>query len=135
MTTYDPSADDPRIAGALAARLRIDDAIRGGDAETIVGLLAPDLIVNNPLNLVADHDAVAARFRNRQIAYEDFDTHLEFAGVRGEFVVLMGEEVVRPTGAAPHAGKVIRRRFTDLWRERDGAWQMTVRQATITAIE
>jgi ketosteroid isomerase-like protein len=135
MTEYDPSPDDPRIAGALAARQRIDEAIRAGDVETIASLFAPDLVVNNPLNRIAHRDAVEARFRNLLIAYEDFDTHFEFVGVRGELVFLMGEEVVRPTGQAPHAGKVVRRRFTDAWGEIDGAWKMVVRQATIFSIE
>ncbi len=135
MTKYDPSPDDLRVAGALAARQRIDEAIRAGDVETIVSLFAPDLVVNNPLNRVAHRPEVEARFRNLLIAYEDFDTHFDFVGVRGDLVFLMGEEVVRPTGAAPHAGKVVYRRFTDAWCEIDGAWKMVVRQATIASIE
>ncbi len=30
-TRYDPSAEDPRIVGALAARTRLDEAMRDGD--------------------------------------------------------------------------------------------------------
>jgi hypothetical protein len=56
--------------------------------------------------------------------------------MRGDQVVIMGEEVVKPRNTAPHAGRTVRRRFTDVWRrEPDGAWLLTIRQATITSID
>jgi ketosteroid isomerase-like protein len=49
---------------------------------------------------------------------------------------MMGEEVVKPKETAPHAGKTVRRRSTDVWRkESDGQWRLTIRQATITSVE
>jgi Domain of unknown function (DUF4440) len=134
-TQFDPSPDDPRIVGALEARQRVDAALRKGDVETTVSLIAPNLVVNAPLNAVLHYDNVVGRFRNSQIAYEDFDSNFEFVGVRGDFVVIMGEEIARPTDKAPHAGKIVHRRFTDFWSQVDGAWKLVVRQATITSVE
>ena len=56
---------------------------------------------------------------------------IEYAGLRGDMVLLMGEEIVLPkvpNGATAHE---MHRRFTDLWRQVAGAWKLTARQATI----
>jgi hypothetical protein len=56
--------------------------------------------------------------------------------VREGNVVIMGQEIVKPRDTAANAGKTIRRRFTDVWRrDSDGTRRLTVRQATITALE
>ena len=135
-TVYDPSAADARIVAALDARRRLDDAMRNGDVKAVEMLFAPDLIVHSPINAVVDRDNVMTRFRNGQIKYEPgIEERFEFVGVRGDSVVLMGEEIVRPVGAAPFAGKTVHRRFTDIWTATRGKWQLAIRQATITRAE
>lgn len=47
-------------------------------------------------------------------------------------VVLMGEEIVVPRDGSPRQAEV-HRRFTDLWKQVDGRWRLTARQATIIA--
>jgi ketosteroid isomerase-like protein len=70
------------------------------------------------------------------MTYESVETTIEALEARGDHVVLMGEEVVRPRDAAANAGKTVRRRFTDVWRrEPDGTWLLTIRQATITSVD
>ena len=133
---YDPSENDPRIVAALDAERRMERAGQARDAAAFDSLFAPGLIVNAPINKVVHRDDVLARMRSGQIAYEpDFERSLEFAGVRGDLVVIMGEEIVRPTADAPHAGKVIRRRFTDVWKSGEAGWKLVIRHATITAID
>ena len=58
-----------------------------------------------------------------------------FVGVRGDMVVIMGEEVLRPNKDAPHVGKTISRGSTDVWKPFDGVWKLWIRQATITKAE
>jgi len=55
--------------------------------------------------------------------------------VRGDLVVIMGEEVTRPKNDAPHAGAIEHRRFTDVWKQFDGDWRLLIRQATIIKLE
>lgn len=76
-----------------------------------------------------------ARFRDGRIDYTSLKVNLEFAGVRGDAVVLMGEEVVTPASDAPHARRTVHRRFTDIWRQIRGAWKLVIRQGTIISIE
>jgi hypothetical protein len=129
---YEPSADHPRIKAALAARARMETS--GGDVRVMEQLFADDLVVNSPINMVVNRDNVLGRMRSGQIVYEEGQSVIEFVGIRGDAVVIMGEEIVKPMGAAPYAGQTVRRRFTDIWMEIKGAWKLSVRQATITAV-
>jgi hypothetical protein len=132
-TVYDPSPTDPRIVGALESEHRMDRAGASSDFDAMALVFAPDLVVNSPINTVVTRDNVLARMRGGQIAYESATRTIEFVGVRGDAVVVMGEEIVRPVGDAPAAGKTVHRRFTDVWRTYDGAWRLAIRQATITS--
>ena len=135
-TTYDPSPSDPRIVAALAARKRLGEVMRALDIAGIETLMAPDLLVNAPINKVVDRNNVIERLKANQISYESEASEVfDFVGVRGDMVVIMGEEVVRPNKAAPYAGKTEYRRSTDVWKPFDGAWKLWIRQATITKIE
>jgi hypothetical protein len=135
-TVYEPSADDPRIIGALDGERRMERAGEPFDLAAMERVFAPDLIVHSPINMVVNRDNVLARMRGGQIAYEpNVERRIEFAGVRGDFVVIMGEEFVRPIGDAPNAGKVVRRRFTDIWKSIDRVWRLAIRQATVTSAE
>jgi hypothetical protein len=133
-TVYEPSGDDPRILGALKARESLGIAMQRLDFSAIETLMAPDLVVHAPINMVVNRDNVLARLRSGQISYEpDVDGTIAFAGVRGDAVVIMGEEIVTPTGHAPNAGKLVHRRFTDIWKLAGGVWSLVVRQATVTS--
>ncbi|MBL8548834.1 MAG: nuclear transport factor 2 family protein [Hyphomonadaceae bacterium] len=133
---YDPAPDDPRIVAVLEQRERQFAAFKTGDVAALEAIFAPDVLVNAPVDRVVDRVEVLGRVHARQSRFEGEDvTHLEVAAVRGDLVVLMGEEVVQPTGANPHAGRIVRRRFTDVWRMSDGAWRLIARQATNVSVK
>jgi len=132
---FQPSKDDPRIVGALDAQVRLGVAMRSLDMKAVEALMSPGLIVNAPINRIADRDDVLARLRASEIAYEDAQRTIEFAGVRGDSVVIMGEEIVAPTANAPLAGRVAHRRFTDVWENIDGLWKLAIRQATYVQVQ
>jgi len=130
------TARDPVIAAALAARARLGAAFAAQNAEETAALFARDLIVNAPSNRVARRDAVLVFFKAGRMDYESGTSTIEALEARGDCVVMMGEEVVKPNETAPNPGKTVRRRFTDVWRkESDGQWRLTIRQATITSVE
>ena len=124
------AAKDARIAGALAAVDAIDRAAVSDDHATFAALLADDLAVNNPQNGVSVRGATAGRSAAGQISYARYDRTVEYAGLRGGMVVLMGEEVVLQKGPS---AREMHRRFTDVWAPVDGGWKLTVRQATIVS--
>lgn len=125
------AAKDPRIAGALAAVDSIDRAAVDGDQAGFARLLAADLAVNNPQNGVSVRGATAQRSAAGQIRYRRYDRTVEYAGMRGDMVLLMGEEAVVARGRDGAAEREVHRRFTDLWMPTVGGWKLTARQATI----
>jgi len=135
-TIYEPSMSDARIIAALEARKHLGAAMLSGDFKAVEAIFAPDLLVHSPINMVVDRNNVLARLRSGQISYEpDVEEKIEFAAVRGDGVVLMGEEIVHPLGNAPGAGKTVRRRFTDVWKNVQGIWKLAIRQATVTSVQ
>ena len=135
-TVYDPSENDPRIVAALAAQKRLQEVMLGVDIPSVEQLMAPDLVVNAPINKVVDRANVLARLKSNQISYEpDVVRNIDFAGVRGDLVVIMGEEITHPNKDAPYVGKTVHRRFTDVWKPFGAVWKLWFRQATITKAE
>ena len=130
------AAKNPVVAEALAARAKLDEAFAAQHIEAVSAFFAEDLLVNTPANRVARREAVLGFFKAGRMNYESAEETIEAVDARGDQVVIMGEEVVKPRDTAANAGKIVRRRFTDVWRkERDGRWRLTIRQATITAVE
>ena len=105
------------------------DAVLRGDFAAIDKLWAPDMIVNNPINQVVRSSR--GRVRTGAVTYASFVRNIESIQVHGDTAIAMGNEVVVPSGTSPGAGTSIRRRYTDIWMNRDGAWRLTARHATV----
>ena len=130
------SAKVPRIAAALEATRRFDNAILSRDEAVFASLFADDAVVNNPFNKIARKKDAINNLRSGLIDYTSLKRSIEFAEVRGNHeVVLMGEETLTPVGKARFAKKLVRRRTTEIWTDVSGIWQLSVRQATIYSAE
>ena len=130
------AAKSPVVTEVLAARGKLDEAFATQDLAEVSELFGKDLIVNTPANRVARREQVLGFFKAGRMNYESADVTIEALDARGDQVVIMGEEVVKPRNAAADAGKTVSRRFTDVWRrESDGKWRLTIRQATITSVK
>ena len=105
------------------------DAVLRGDFAAIDKLWAPDMIVNNPINQVVRSSR--GRVRTGAVTYASFVRNIESIQVHGETAIAMGNEVVVPSDTSPGAGTTIRRRYTDIWMNRDGAWRLTARHANV----
>jgi ketosteroid isomerase-like protein len=125
------AAKDPKISSVLEAVNRIDEALIKDDHAAFSALLAEDLVVNNPQNSISIRGATGRRNTSGLISYSSYVRSVEYVGMLGEMVLLMGDERVVPKGDSPMAGKEVRRRFTDVWKMEGGHWVLTARQATI----
>ena len=65
------------------------------------------------------------------MTYASFVRNIESIQVHGDTAIAMGNEVVVPSGTSPGAGATIRRRYTDIWMNRDGAWRLIARHANV----
>jgi ketosteroid isomerase-like protein len=127
------AAKEPKIASVLEAVNVIDAALIKDDHAAFAALLAKDLVVNNPQNSVSIRGATGRRNISGLISYSSYVRSIEYAGMLGEMVLLMGDEREVPKGDSQMAGKEVRRRFTDVWKMEGGHWVLTARQATIVA--
>ena len=120
----------PRIAAAMAARERMDAAAIAKDVTVISSLLASDAILNGPNNKVNDRASIVANNAAGRVNHDTMTRLIEYAAERGSDVVFMGEETETPRDATKE-GKIVRRRFTDVWTETPEGWKLAMRQATI----
>lgn len=126
------AARAPRIAAALAAAERMDQAILARDAKAFSAVFADDAVVNNPYNRIARKADAERNLATGLIDYTSLERTIEYAAERGgRDVVLMGEEVLTPVRKAKFAGEKIRRRTTEIWTDASGEWKLVIRQATI----
>jgi len=105
------------------------DALLRNDIAAMKRNWATDYVVNNPRNEVVE--ASKGRIASGTRTYSSFIREVERVLIHGNTVIVMGQEIVVPSGTAPDAGKTIIRRFTNIWMKRDGKWLMTARQATV----
>ena len=130
------AAEDSEIAHVLERADAIFLATTTGDIALFASGHAPECVVNSPANRVISGAQAEAAFAAGMIDYAAADRVIDHvAKLPGGMIVVMGEEILRPRGRSQDAGKRVRRRFTDLWRAVDGVWKISVRQATIIAVE
>ncbi|MDA3873319.1 MAG: nuclear transport factor 2 family protein [Kiritimatiellae bacterium] len=116
----------------LALEQEMAVALVETDVDTLTRLWAEDFMVNNPANTVlTNRDEVMERVHAGIIHYDQFEQRVDAVRVYEGIVLVMGEEIVRPVGNAPGAGRILRRRFTNIWMHRDGTWILTARHANV----
>lgn len=123
--------------------LALDDAERKAalsrDVEALRRLWSDQLVVNAPNNqVVVGRKAVLKTFVDSGVInFSRFDRQLEFVRVDATFVFVMGWETLVPLADAPQAGlvagRVTRRRFTNIWRKEPDAWRLFARHANVVA--
>lgn len=115
----------PALAKAVDG---FDRAQMTGDGELLKRLLADDYVLVNSRALVEDkadfiHDYTAPGFRLEPYTVEDEVVRSWPGGaVLGGLVTLQGTSEGKPFK--------VRLRFADIWREKDGTWQVIFTQAT-----
>jgi ketosteroid isomerase-like protein len=104
-------------------------AVLRADFDAVERLWAQDMTVNNPLNQVVL--ARSGRVRTGAVTYSAFARNIESIQIHAGTAIVMGNEVVVPSGKSPGAGTTIRRRYTNIWMQRDGRWLLTARHANV----
>ena len=105
-------------------------AVLTKDTATLLKLWASDFTVNNPMNQIAKGDRnTLDRPVMNELQYTSFVRNVEHVMVRGDVVLLMGNEVVVPKGKDGAPGRTINRRFTNIWQKQGGEWKLIARHA------
>ena len=104
-------------------------AFLAGDTSTLGAMWDDDLLVNSPLNIINDRSRVLELLASGRIRHTSNDVVIERVSRFDDTVIVMG----RDAADGPPQGKVVNRRFTNIWQLRDGAWKMIARHAQIVA--
>jgi hypothetical protein len=97
---------------------------------------APNMKVNIPANTVADVAKIRQRIRTDKLKYASFERIIEDITFDENIAIVMGYEKLVPKGHADDAGKLLTRRFTNIWKyTKKDKWKMIARQATIIKVE
>ena len=76
---------------------------------------SPAMIVNTPANRVGTVEGTKMALRTGQLNYLSFERRIEKITFNGDLAIVMGEEMIKPQGQQMNAGKVVTRRFTNIW--------------------
>ncbi|HEV7389029.1 MAG TPA: nuclear transport factor 2 family protein [Gemmatimonadaceae bacterium] len=130
----DRTADEQRVR-ALDEEERVAALKR--DVPALERLWSDQFILNAPNNhVVVGRRAVLDAFlRSGIINFSKFERQTELIRADGPFVIIMGLETVQPIDDAPSAGlaagQLIKRRFTNIWKNEAGTWRLFLRHANV----
>lgn len=111
------------------------EAVIKADTAALLRLWSPDIIINNPQSKISTLAQVMGRIRHGLIDYTSFDRTIEKISVKGDVVVVMGQEVLTPEKKADYVGKTVTRRFTNVWMRNAGTWHLIARQSTVVSVQ
>lgn len=109
-------------------------AVLSEDVAALERLWSEEFIVNNPQNKVTlSRDDALERIKQGLIRYAAFERRIEAIRFNDDIAIVMGAETVEPIGDTPRAGKIIERRYTNIWKKNGATWRMIARHANVIA--
>ena len=112
------------------------ESVMKGDSLTLFNKLwSPNMVVNAPANRVGTVEGTKMQMRTGKLNYLLFERTIEKITFDDNLAIVMGEEKIKPQGSQDHAGKLVTRRFTNIWKFANNAWSIIARQATIIKVE
>jgi hypothetical protein len=128
-------AQDPREAEIRRLDNLEREAVLKSDSAVCYKLWSPNMVVNTPANVVGTVEGTKALLRSGGLSYLSFERAIEKVTFNDNVAIVMGQEVIRPHGKQPNAGKTVTRRYTNVWLYKNSSWSVIARQATIIKIE
>jgi len=115
--------------------LERESVIKGDSTALFDKIWSPNMIVNTPANIVGTVEGTKAHFRSGDLNYLSFERTIEKISFADNIAIVMGGEIIKPQGKQINAGKIVSRRFTHVWLNKNNSWSLIARQATIFKIE
>lgn len=109
-------------------------AILNGDINTLKENWAPEFLVNTPRNEVTGtRDSILLIQKAGMIDYSTYEKVIERMQFQKNLVITMGHETLVSKNDTPaaRAGQIYKRRFTNIWMNKNGKWQLIARHASI----
>lgn len=93
------------------------------------------MVIHNPANIVTTVEGTKMLYRTGKLNYSSFERFIEKIIFNENLTIVMGEEKLKPQGLSSNAGKLVTRRFTNIWKFSNIGWNIIARQATIIKVE
>jgi len=107
-------------------------AILKSDTVQLSKLMSRKIVVQNPENAIVGYNQIMDRIKSGKINYSIFERRIDTISFIKGIAIVMGEETLMPKSDT-QPGKIVKRRFTNIWTKENGSWQLTARQATIVS--
>ena len=104
------------------------------DTTLLKQLWAPEFMVNTPRNTIAQNRTAVFKIQQAGlIDYSSFERVVEQMKIQETVVITMGYEtfVSKNDIAEAKAGQPVKRRFTNVWMNKNGKWLQIARHASI----
>jgi hypothetical protein len=111
------------------------EAVLKGDSLTLFKIWSPNMVIHNPANNVITVEGTKMLFRAGKLNYSSFERLIEKITFNENLAIVMGKEKIKPQGLSRDAGKLVTRRFTNIWKFSNNGWNIIARQATIIKVE
>ena len=115
--------------------LERESVLKGDSMVLFDKIWSPYMVINTPANVVGTVEGTKALLRSGGLSYLSFERKIEKITFNNNVAIVMGEEKIRPQGKQNNAGKLVTRRFTNVWMYSNSNWSIIARQATIIKIE
>jgi hypothetical protein len=115
--------------------LERESVLKGDSLALFDKIWSPKMVINTPANVVGTVEATKALLRSGSLAYLSFERNIEKITFNDNIAIVMGGETIKPQGKQMNAGKVVTRRFTNVWKFSNNSWSIIARQATIIKVE
>ncbi len=94
-----------------------------------------NMVVNSPANKAGTVERSKMQLRTGNLKYSSFERTIEQITFDDNIAFVMGEEKIKPQGSQENAGRIVTRRFTNIWKFTNNNWSIIGRQATIIKVE
>ncbi|WP_162390621.1 nuclear transport factor 2 family protein [Spirosoma endbachense] len=107
-------------------------AFLSNDTASLAKLWSPNYVVMNPFNKIVSFNEIKVLMRNAKINQIRFDRIIEKITINQNLAIEMGQEIPDEKSAVSGVPKSVTspRRFTNIWQNSNGSWQLIARQAT-----
>ena len=115
--------------------LERESVLKGDSLVLFDKIWSSQMVINTPNNVVGTVEGTKALLRSGGLNYLSFERNIEKITFNNNVAIVMGSEQIKPQGKQNNAGKVVTRRFTNVWMFTNNNWSIIARQATIIKVE
>ncbi len=116
--------------------LERESVLKGDSLALFDKIWSPNMVINTPANIVGTVEGTKALLRSGGLKYLSFERNIEkITFYNNNIAIVMGGEKIKPQGKQMNAGKVVTRRFMNVWMYSNNSWSLIARQATIIKVE